>query len=135
MSRELISLNQTKFEHVCICGMCMRVRVDVIYHGRMIRNSAQTTILSGSLFASQFLMSLSALLNIMRSTALDFGHRVNSRLSSDRITFRKICLASLEYRKPHAPGFTRHTHSTQSTTLITTRIFPTECFFTSPTQK
>jgi len=26
--------------------MRMRVRVDVIYHGRMIRNSAQTTILS-----------------------------------------------------------------------------------------
>jgi len=84
-----------RFEHVCICGMRIRVCVDVICHGRMIRKSAQTNILSGSLFASQFLMSVSALFNIMRSTALDFGHQANSRLSSNRITFRQICLATI----------------------------------------
>jgi len=52
VSHVLISLNQPKIGaswHACICGMCKRVCVDVICHGRMIRNSAQTTILSGSL--------------------------------------------------------------------------------------
>jgi len=38
---------------------------------------------------------LSALWNIMCSTALDFGHRANSRLASNRITVRKICLARI----------------------------------------
>jgi len=103
------------------------VLVVVICHGRMIRNSAQTTILSGSLYASQFLMSLSALLIIMRSTALDFGHRANSRL--DHLPKD---LPGEKYRKRHAPGFTRHM---QATTLITTRIFPTEYLLTSPTQE
>jgi len=34
-----------------------------------------------------------------------------------------------EYRKPHAPEFTRHTHSSQSLIQITTRIFPTDIFW------
>ena len=56
-------------------------------------------ILSDELFSafnySQFLMSLLATWNILRSTAADFGHRANSQLSSNRITFRKICLARM----------------------------------------
>jgi len=41
---------------------------------------------NSSLEASQFLMSLSVPLNIMRNTALDFGHRPNSQLLSKMIT-------------------------------------------------
>ena len=52
----MFSFRSTKprLEHVCICGMCMCVCVDVICHGRMIRNSAQTTILSRSLSNLQY---------------------------------------------------------------------------------
>jgi len=41
--------NKPRLGRVCICGMCMCVCVDVSFHGCMIRNSAQTSILSGSL--------------------------------------------------------------------------------------
>jgi len=47
----IFSFRSTKprFEQVCICGMFMRVWMVAICHGRMIRNSAHTTILPGSL--------------------------------------------------------------------------------------